>query len=593
MSSTSAASPAPLPPGALHAPRYRRWFGVATEYWVQVAGLVLVALLVLAPVVPTIYQSLLDRPLYEPGGILSFDAYARLFTEAGFGQVAINTVLFATLTTLFTLLIAVPMAIILVRTRLPGAWLFSTALKWPFFISSLVLGFGWLTMYGPAGFVSVAVRQAIGFVPWNLYSIPGMAVTEAVALTPIAFLFCSNALQLSDASLESAARVAGAGPFRVLRSIVFPLLRPPILYSAVLIASISLETLSIPLLFGGPVHIDVFASFLYRNGLQSIRPDYGILGAASVIILCVTVGLVIVQARMLKDAQRFVSVRGKATRPRPFDFGWMRWIAVAFVTAYIVFGALIPLGGLVFRSFTRVFTPLQSPFKSLTLENYETVFRFESYVQSIRNSLIVAGLGAVLVAAVAVLAVMISRRSNFRFGRLVELLALAPQAMPGLIVGIGFFWAFALFPFGLGGLIQGTLWAVIVGFGIRALPSAFGSIAPITMQLGAELDNAARVAGADWLGTFRRVLARLIAPAFGGALILVFVTMMKEYTPAVFLSTARTNVIGTTMLQLWIQGTTDAVAALATIQIVITAILVGLAGRLFRSHTDLTEQPDA
>ena len=140
----------------------------------------------------------------------------RLFTEAGFGQVALNTLMFAFLTTLFTLLIAVPMAVILVRTRLPGAVLFNSILKWPFFISSLVLGFGWLTMYGPAGFVSTWVRQQIGFVPWNLYTIPGMALTEAVALAPIAFLLCSNALLLTDASLESAAAVAGAGPLRIL-----------------------------------------------------------------------------------------------------------------------------------------------------------------------------------------------------------------------------------------------------------------------------------------------------------------------------------------------------------------------------------------
>ena len=154
-----------------------------------------------------------------------------------------------------------------------------------------------------------------------------------------------------------------------------------------LIASIAIETLSIPLLFGGPVNIDVFATFLFRNGLQLVRPDYGLLGAASVLMLMATAGLVVIQARMLKDAQRFVSVRGKATRLRPFDFGWLRWIAMAFLGVYVVFGALIPLGGLVFRSFTRVFTPLQSPFQSLTFENYETIFRYESYVQLIWNSL--------------------------------------------------------------------------------------------------------------------------------------------------------------------------------------------------------------
>ena len=95
-------------------------------------------------------------------------------------------------------------------------------MQWPFFISSLILGFGWIMMYGPAGFVSVKVQQVLGGVPWNLYSLPGMALTEAVALAPIAYMFCANALRQSDASLESAAQVCGAGPLRIIVQVIFP-----------------------------------------------------------------------------------------------------------------------------------------------------------------------------------------------------------------------------------------------------------------------------------------------------------------------------------------------------------------------------------
>ncbi|MEU6644034.1 iron ABC transporter permease [Saccharomonospora sp. NPDC046836] len=570
----------------LKPPRYRTIAGAGRGTWIQYAVLGVVALLVLAPVVPTLYQSFLDRPLYEAGGVFTLDTYVRLFTEANFGQVALNTVLFAGLTTVLAQLIAVPMAVLVVRTRLPLGRLAAGGMQWPFFISSLILGFGWITMYGPAGFVSVWVRDLVGTVPWNLYSIPGMAITEAVALAPIAFVFCSNALRQSDASLESAAQVCGAGPLRILRSVVLPMLRPPIVYSSVLIASMSIETLSVPLLYGQPVGIDVFSTFLYTNGLQAIDPDYGVLGAASVIILLVTVLLVWVQVKLLRNAQRFVSVRGKATRPRQFDLGRLRWAGIAFVAIYLVVGALIPIGGLIFRSFTQVFTPLQSPFDTLSMANYERIFTYPAYIQSIWNSILIALIGAVLVSLLAMFAVVVARRSPFRFGRLVEYLSLAPQAMPGIIVGIGYFWALAYAPASIGGLIQGTIWALVIAFGLRALPGAFGSIAPVVMQLGQELDNAARVSGADWFKTFTRVLGRLLTPALAGSMILVFVTMIKEYSPAVFLAGAESNVIGTTALELWVQGNTGSVAALATLQIAITAVFVGIANRLLkgRSH---------
>jgi len=568
------------------APRYRRILGADRSTVVYWAVIIALAVFVLAPVVPTLIQALSDRPLYEQGGVFTLDNFTRLFTEADFGGVALNTVMFAVLTTLLTLVIAVPMAIIVVRTDIPGRRIFGAGMQWPFFISSLILGFGWITMYGPAGFVSTWMRTIVGVVPWNLYSIPGMAITEAVALAPIAYVFCANALRNADASLEGAAQTVGAGPFRILRSVVIPLLRPPVVYSSILVFSMSIETLSVPLLYGQPVDITVFATFLYKNGLQSINPDYGVLGAASTIILAVTVLLVMIQARLLKDAKRFVSVRGKATRPRLLDLGWVKYLAVAFVTVYIVIGAALPIGGLVFRSFTSFFTPLANPFNALTLANYELIVQFPTYLQSIRNSLVVASIGAVVVSLFATVAVVVARRSTFRYRRLIEYLALAPQAMPGLIIGIGLFWAFAYLPFGAGNLIQGTLGALIIAFGLRSLPSAFGSISPAVMQIGEELDNAARVSGADWIRTFTRILGRLLTPAFGAALILTFVTMMKEYSPAIFLGSSKTNIIGTTMLELWVQGNTGSVAALATTQIVITAAFVGVAGLLMRGKKD-------
>ena len=321
-------------------------------------------------------------------------------------------------------------------------------MQWPFFISSLILGFGWILMYGPAGFVSVQVRaDSSAACPWNLYSIPGMAITEAVALAPIAYVFCANALRQSDASLESAAQVCGAGPLRILFQVIIPMLRPPVVYSSILVFSMSVETLSVPLLYGQPVGIDVFSTFLYRNGLQSIDPDYTVLGAASVIILFVTISLVAVQAKLLKDAARFVSVRGKATRPRKLELGWVKWVSVVFIAFYVVFGALIPIGGLVFRSFTLIFTPLRNPFDFLTMKNYETdLHASTSYVQSISTASSSPASARSWSAASRSWPCMVARRSTFRFGRAVEYLALIPQSMPGIIIGIGFFWAFAYAP---------------------------------------------------------------------------------------------------------------------------------------------------
>ncbi|MFC9502600.1 ABC transporter permease [Streptomyces sp. NPDC057002] len=572
--------PRTLRAGELGTPHYRRLFGAGREVTIHWLTFLVTAALVLAPVVPILYQSVRDQPLYAAGGAFTLSNYVHLFTEAEFGTIILNTLYFAALTTVFALLIAVPMAILLERTRFPAARLIGQILRWPIYISPLVLGFGWIVVYGPAGFLSTTLRESMGWVPWNLYSMPGMAFVEAVAQVPVAYLFCANALAASDTSLENAARTVGAGPMRILRSIVVPMLRPPVLYAGLLIFGTAVETLSIPLILGEPAGVTLFSSFLYEQGIDAVSPDYGLLGAASTLILVSTVGLVVLQSRLLKHAQRFVSVRGKATRSHLLDIGGWKWAGFAFVGLYILFGVLLPMIALIMRAFTSLLTPLVNPLDLLTLDNFRLIFSYAPYTESIVNSVTVAFVGAVVVTLFGTVVVLVARRSDFRLARLLETAAQSPHAVPGLIIGIGFFWAFAWMPGG--DAIRGTILALIIAFGVRALPSAYGAVSPATMQLGGELDNAARVAGADWWRTVSRILVRLLLPAMLASFLLIWATMIREYAPAMFLAGSEAQVIGTTAIDLWTQGETGSVAALATIQIAVTAVVAGLAGLLLK-----------
>ncbi|MGW0790614.1 ABC transporter permease [Streptomyces sp. NPDC002911] len=572
-------------------PQYRRLFGAGREITIHWLTFLVTAALVLAPVIPILYQSIRNEPLYAAGGAFTLSNYTRLFTEAGFGSIILDTLFFAALTTLFALAIAVPMAVLLERTRFPAARIVGQLLRWPIYVSPLVLAFGWIVVYGPAGFLTTAVREGLGWVPWNLYSLPGMAFVEAVAQVPVAYLFCANALAASDTSLENAARTVGAGPFRILRSVVVPMLRPPMLYAGLLIFGTGVETLSIPLILGEPAGITLFSNFLYEQGIDSISPDYGLLGAASTFVLLTTIGLVVLQTRLLRHAQRFVSVRGKANRSHLLDIGGWKWLGFAFVGLYVVFGALLPMIALVLRAFTSLLTPLVNPFELLTLDNFRLIFAYEPYTESITNSVTVAFIGAVAVTLLGTVVVLVSRRSDFRFARVLETTAQSPHAVPGLIVGIGFFWAFAWIPGG--DALSGTLLALIIAFGVRALPSAYGAISPATMQLGMELDNAARVAGADWWRTVSRILIRLLMPAMLASFLLIWTQMIREYAPAMFLAGAESQVIGTTAIDLWTQGETGSVAALATLQIAVTALVAGLAGFLMRGKKDKKEKAHA
>ena len=563
---------------------YRRFLGRGKGFWIQTVIFVVIVFLVVGSILPIVYQSFIDRPLYEAGRQLTYQNYVRLFTEAGFWQVALNSFLFAVITTVIALAISVVASVVIVRTRVPLRGTMDACLLLPTYISPLVLAFSWVYIYGPAGYVTVLVRSLLGVTPWNLYSLVGMAVTESVALVPIGYLYCSGAMQQLDSSLESAARTCGAGPWTVLRRVVLPMIRPPVFYAALLIFSISLETLSIPLLYGGPVGIELFASFIYTKGLLESHSDFGLLGAASVLVLCVMAILVVIQFIALKNGRRFISVRGKAARRSTLELGGIRWLGFAFVALYLLFGPILPMLGLVARAFTQVLTPLVTPYKVLTLSNFQAVFSFQQYVDSIGHSILIALVGGVVTTLVATLVVLITKRSTFALARPLEFIALAPQVVPGIILGLGFFWMFALVP-GMG-VLRGSMIGLMIAFGVRAFPIAFGAVAPIVMQIGTELDAAARTVGADWWYTFRRVLVRMLVPGLYASFVLLFVQMVKEFTPAIFLGTADTEVIGTTMLEMWLNGNTGPVAALSLVQILICVVFVVVAKKVLKVNTN-------
>ncbi|MBN8942207.1 MAG: iron ABC transporter permease [Rhizobiales bacterium] len=560
-------------PDALPKPRAGR------DTTIQYGLALLTVILVAAPLLPVLYQSLLDRALYDPGQSFTLANFGRLFGTPGFGLVIWNTFVFAGLTTLISQTLGTLAAVLFGRTDMPGARIFGELFLWPIYLSALVLSFGWYTIYGPAGYLTLLAQDWLGGAPWDLYSLPGMAMIAGVSQAPVAYIYCMSSATITDPSLEEAARVAGAGTFRTLRRITLPLLMPAIAYSAVLNFTVGLELLAIPLVFGDPAGITVLTTFLYNNGVASARPDHGLVATAAVLMLAVVCVLVWLQGRLLGNTRRFVTLGGKATRPRPFRLDRLRWPLFALSLAYIAATVIAPIGALLLRAFTSLLSPMVPLADVLTTANFSSMFEYPVYPRSIWNSFLISALGGVIATALIALIAVIVLRSEFRWRGALHYVALFPRAVPGVVAGIGFFYAFALLP-GLGGM-RNTIWILIIAFTMHYIPVGLGAVAPMLMQMSPDLDRAARVQGADWWTTSRRIVLPLMRPALVACFTILFITFFKEYTTAIFLFAPGSEVIGTTLLQAWTQGEVGLVAALATIQVVVIGTCVTLARAVF------------
>lgn len=540
------------------------------------------AALMLAPALPILLQVFVDRPLYSDGWQFTLDNIGQLVRDERIGRIALTTGLLALFSVVIAEVLGIAAALLIGRTDMPGRKIMGDVLMWPLYLSHLIFALGWVVMYGPSGFITQSIAQQVGGgTPWNLYSIAGMSIVAGVSQAPLAYLYCLyGAVRSVDSTLESAARTVGAGPLQVLRKVTLPLMIPSIITSTALNLVIAVETLSIPLFLARPARIDTLSTFLYGEGIAASNPNHGLVAASSLLLMALVGSTLIVQRILLRQGHRYETVKGKGTRPMTLSLGRLRWPLAAVFATLLLATVVVPVAGIILRAFTSFLSPLVPITQVLTLNNFAKLFADEANVRAIWNtveiSLLSASLGTVLAVAVA----LVIQRSDFRWSGTLEALAYSPRIIPGMITGLGVFYAAVILP--PMGWLRGNIGIIVVAYVMATLPLALGVIQPAIVQIGRDLDKAARTVGADWLGAMRIVLLPLLKPALLGSFILLFVFHLKSYIIAIFLMAPGLEVMGVSMLSLWTNGDVGPLAAFASFQIVLIAVLLILARVLFK-----------
>jgi iron(III) transport system permease protein len=541
-----------------------------------------VVLLIVGPFIPILYSSLQSKPFYLPNRVFTFAAYGTLFADPAYWTAVRNSLAFATLLTAIAVPTGTVFAILCHRTDLPLAGWFSRLLLAPIVIPPLGLILGWIVLYSDGGYVTQAVQRVLHLPTWQLSSIPGMAVLGAVVATPIAYVTCRAALEGKDSALEDAAASLGAGPLTVLLRVTVPMLRPAILNCAVLIFALGLEVLGIPLLIGSPSNIDMYASYLYKAWTRGLTPDPPYVSAGALVLLLVVTTLLLLRSALLGSERRFGAVgpRGGGVFRR-LSLGRWRYPLAAATGAFVIVTSLIPLLGIVLMSFVNQLTILVPPWELFTLEHWQNVISDVTLRRSIVNSLVIGLIGAGVTVVLVAVATLIAHRSSFPLRATLGPVLAYPRAVPGIVLGIGFFWAFLIVDLP-GGLIRNSVVSELIALAVRSITLAYVVIYPSVVRINIELERAARVAGAGWWTVVRRVWLPMLRPALLAAFVLMFVAMVSDYDSVVFLQKPGTEVMGVTMLQFWTKGIAGSVAALATVQLGIVAVVLSLAWRVLR-----------
>jgi iron(III) transport system permease protein len=373
-----------------------------------------------------------------------------------------------------------------------------------------------------------------------------------------------------NASFEEASRVAGGSTLRTALRITVPVMAPVILSVLLLGTMVSLQTFEVEQVLGLPFRFFVFSTMIYDLLITRV-PRYDAATALAVLVLAAMLPLVLGQ-QWLTRGRRYTTVTGQFQN-QPHRLGRWRAPASAFVLALVLIVLGVPVVFALLGTFMRLFGffNIADPW---TLDNWTTVLGDDQFLGSLRNTLVLAVGTAAVTVVVHSLIAYIAVRTRYAGRRLLDFISWLPFTVPGIILGLALLWLFL----GVNFLrpLYGTTALLIIAGVISGMPLGVQVIKSGLMQLGGELEEASRIAGASWWTTYRRIVLRLMAPTLMAVAMITFVGAARNISNFALLSTSANRPLSILQLDYVAQRKFEEAVVVACI-----IMLISLAGALF------------
>ncbi|WP_018095890.1 ABC transporter permease [Sinorhizobium meliloti] len=523
----------------------------------------------------------LDRALFSP---VSADLFWRpLFNTLSVAVGAIS----------LSLLIGTVLAWLISRTDMFGRRWFATALIVPYMLPAWTFALAWTTLFknrtvgGQPGWL-----EAMGLTPpdWLAYGRIPITIILALHYTPFVILLFGSALRRFDSQLEDSARILGARRHQVALQIILPLMRPALLSSMVLIFAKCLGEFGVPYVLGLPVKFEVLSTSLFRSIASRQTGVAGVIAGSIMLIGIITLWI---DARLVREARRFVTIGSKGSMNRQSRLGRMRLPAAGFAATVFLLSVGLPLLTLLLSTIMKV--PARFTLDNFTLDYWigrdlDTIALKTGILLSpdlwdaAKNTLTIVGLASVTSGILGLLVGYVVIRTPVRLLSVyLRQVTFLPYLVPGIAFAAAYLSLFAV-PRGPLPALYGTVIILILALIADQMPYASRAGISAMTQLGKDPEEAAQVAGAGWL---RRMIS-IVIPIQKGSLVtgvlLPFISGIKGLSLFVILAVPSTDVLTTYSLRLVDYHYTQAANAVV---LIIAAIAYGgtlIAQKLTRTN---------
>jgi len=472
--------------------------------------------------------------------------------------------------------IATLIAWVLARTNLPKSHTLEVVFWVSFMMPGLATTLSWITLLDPSIGLLNKLLETLPFVdegPFNIYSVPGIVwahlmangiSTKVMLLTP--------AFRNMDSRLEEQARVGGASNLSTMLKITLPLMISPM----VLIFSLQLLRLlsgfEIEYLLGIPIGFFVYSTLIFELVSSHNPPLYGQATVLASLTLLLVAAIIPLQ-RWVSGRRRYTTITG-SFKPGLLDLGKWKYIIFGGLVVLVLALTILPFLTLIVGSFmNRAGYFTVDPIFSL--EHWQFVFDDNFFWVGLRTTLLISTAAAFGSPLLFILLAYILVRTKWRGRILLDLMIWSSAAIPGILMGLGLLLIFLGTP-GLNFLF-GSIWALIIVVLLQGNTTGVNVSKGVLLQVGAEIEEAARISGANWTMTFLRVMIPILMPTLILLAMINFVSAAGATSSVVLIASRETMTLSLVALDYATGGLLEEASAVSVIIMTFTTILVFLA----------------
>lgn len=484
----------------------------------------------------------------RPDGAFTAEYLLSVFQDRVWMQGLGNSLRIAVCTTILTLCIAMPLALLSARYNFRGKGVVTSILLVPLILPPFVGAIGARAIFGRAGALN-ALLTNLGVLGEGDLGIDflggdsrfwGVIVMESLHLYPILYLNLAAALANLDPAMDEAALGLGASPWQRFWKITLPLVMPGLFAGGTIVFIWSFTELGTPLMFDYYKVTPVQIFWGVQEVAANPRPY-----ALVVVMLVVSVALYAVGKLAFGGRAYAMQSKASIASVLPTLRGW-RGAAAAGAFLLVTFLAVLPHIGVILSSFSSDGAWYQTVLPSdWTGEHYANALSHPLAMGSIINSLKYALAAMIICVAIGLAIAYLNVRVKIPGGWLLDSLAMLPLAVPGLVMAFGyvamtFKWPFntpLLKPwFDIVGREPYPVIMLIIAYAIRRLPYVVRSASAGLEQTSGQLEEAALNLGASTGTAIRRIVVPLIMANLIAGGILAFSFAMLEVSDSLILA---------------------------------------------------------